>query len=226
MTDHDCEALRIPEIVCDPDPRSRKVDFRTREPLTIAYEHEKIAEVTLHDGVPRNIWAQFETCRNLYLYAWFVYRFYPVAEHQAYACLELALRERYEHEEGFIKYAKDYKGLRGLKLRLGYAVHQGHLKNEGFSLWRQRTKARAQRRTEDELWEKARQEGCTEMTFDPDDYEITDVDRNHDYLRTILETLPDIRNDYAHGSDTLHNGVLYPIKLVSEIINQIYPAPA
>lgn len=223
MTDFECEALRTPETVCKPDPRSQKVDFITREPLLIAYEHDKITAITLHAGVPRNIWAQFETSRNLYLYAWYVYRFYPLAEHQAYACLELALRERYEAEVTAISKTKTKDILHNLKSLLEYAVANEHLKNEGFSLWRRHTEVRAQQRTQNELWEKALQEGRTEMTFDPDDYEITDLDRNHDYLQAILNSIPVLRNDYAHGSNTLHSQVLYTIKLVSEIINQVYP---
>jgi hypothetical protein len=222
--DHECEALRTPEIVCQPDPRSPQEDFFTREALTITYQHEKIAGIALHDGVPRNIWTQFETARNLYLYAWYVYRFYPVAEHQAYACLELALRERYEAEVTAVSNTKAKKTLQGLQSLLEYAIKQGHLKNEGFSLWRQHAEMRARERTQQELWEKARQEGRTEMTFDPDDYKITDVDRNHDYLEAILTSIPALRNDYAHGSNTLRSSVLGKIKLVSEIINQIYPA--
>lgn len=222
MTDYDCEALRTPQIVCQADPRSLKIDLLTREPLTIAYEHEAIAEITLHDGVPRSIWVQFETTRNLYLYAWFVYRFYPVAEHQAYACLELALRERYEAEVTAISKTKAKKTLKSLKSLLEYAAQIGHLKNEGFSLWRDSVVQRAKQRTQDEQWAKTLREGRTQMIYDEEDFEIIDVDRNHDYLQNILNTIPDIRNDYAHGSNSLHSQVWYSIKLVSEIINQIY----
>lgn len=222
MTDYDCETLRMPENVCLPDPRSRKTDFLTGDPLTIGYEHEAITDVTIHNGVPRNIWTQFETARNLYLYAWFVYRFYPVAEHQAYACLELALRERYKAEVTAISKAKAKKILQGMKSLLEYAVQQGHIRNEGFSVWRRRTVQRAKQRTRDDLWARTLQEGRTEMTYDEDAFEIIDVDRNHDYLEIILDTIPKLRNDYAHGSNTLHSQVLYSIVLVSEIINQIY----
>lgn len=222
MTDYVCEALRTPEIVCQADPRSLKIDLLTREPLTIAYEHEAIAEITLHNGVPRSIWVQFETTRNLYLYAWFVYRFYPVAEHQAYACLELALRERYEAEVTAISKTKAKKTLKSLKSLLEYAAQKGHLKNEGFSLWRDSVVQRAKQRTQDEQWAKTLREGRTQMIYDEEDFEIIDVDRNHDYLQNILNTIPDLRNDYAHGSNTLHSQVWYSIKLVSEIINQIY----
>lgn len=73
-----------------------KVDRATgaHQAITLADHHEEISAYALHTGVPQEIVLQFETARNVYLYAWFIYRFYPVAEHQALACLELALRER------------------------------------------------------------------------------------------------------------------------------------
>jgi len=64
--------------------------------MVLADHHELISAYVLHAGVPQEIVLQF--ARNVYLYAWFVYRFYPVAEHQCLACLELALRERLKEE--------------------------------------------------------------------------------------------------------------------------------
>src|SRR2546426_803333 len=97
------EFLRPVEYVCEPDPRSLsfvKMDPCTGEfvPLTIQDYHQAVSQFTLNAKVPEEIVHQFETAKNLYLYAWFVYRFYPVCEHHALACLELALRKRYEHE--------------------------------------------------------------------------------------------------------------------------------
>jgi len=224
ITEADCDALRTPETVLQPDFRSRKTDILTGEPLTIAYEYDAIAKVTLDDRVPRNIRAQFDTSRNLYLYAWFVYRFYPIAEKQAYACLELALRERYAEELAAVSKRKLAETTQGLKPLLTYAVEKGHLKNENFSLWRNQAEMRARQRTEMEIWEKARQEGLDEFVYDPEEFEIKDVDRDHDYLQAIISAIPALRNAYAHGSNTLHDKVLYSMVLVSEIINQIYAA--
>lgn len=53
---------------------------------------------------------------------------------------------------------------------------------------------------------------------------MTDADRNLEYLNFLANYLPEIRNHYAHGTPMLHNQVLITLEVVSEIINQIYPA--
>lgn len=214
--------LRDPNTICIPDARSPKTDFFTNEPLTIAYQYDQVKVVKLHDGVPEDIRVQFETTKNLYLYAWFVYRFYPVAKHHAYACLELALRERFEAEMIAAGEWKREFGP-GLKRLLEHAVSSGVLKDENFSVWQYRTERRAQRRTQDELWEEAQRNGLNEITFDEAQYEIKEVDRDHEYLSILLKTLPWLRNHYAHGTTSLDNQALGKIKLVAEIINQLFP---
>src|SRR4051812_11478494 len=97
--DFDPERLRPAEQVNEADPRSTmfvRIDrvAGTSRPIELADHHEQISALALHAGVPQEILVQYETARNVYLYAWFVYRFYPVAEHHSLACLELALRER------------------------------------------------------------------------------------------------------------------------------------
>ena len=99
----DPERLRPAALVCQPDPRNTglvKVDriSGTIESFNLDDQHEAIAELTLNTSVPADITWQFETARNLYLYAWFVYRFYNVAEQHSLACLELALRDRLKAE--------------------------------------------------------------------------------------------------------------------------------
>jgi len=213
--------LRTPETVCKPDMRSPTTDFLTEQPLTVAYQHSVITEISLHKNVPDDIRIQFETTKNLYLYAWFVYRFYPVAKHHAYTCLELALRERFEAELLLAGEKKREFGP-GFKRLFGYAVKNGYVKNEGFELWRRHTEQRAMRRTESEMWEEAQRSGLNEITFDETQYEIKDEDRDHEYVELLIESLPWLRNHYAHGSTTLDNQALGTIRLVAEIINQIY----
>lgn len=221
MNDHP-DFLRAPSMVCKPDSRTPTTLFLTDQPLTIEHQHRTVVELVLHKNVPDDIRVQFETTKNLYLYAWFVYRFYPVAKHHAYACLELALRERFEIELLAAGEKKREFGP-GLKRLLSYAVESGCLRNENFSVWQHRTERRAQKRTEDEIWEEAKRNGLNEITFDETQYEIKDVDRDHEYLETIIKTLPWLRNHYAHGSKSLDNQALGTMKLVAEIINQIYP---
>ncbi len=97
------EHLRPTSYVCTPDPRNASFVTFDRESgemrsLEVSDYHRAVATHMLNKAVPEDITIHFDTARNLYLYAWFVYRFYPVAEHHALACLELALRERYEKE--------------------------------------------------------------------------------------------------------------------------------
>lgn len=219
--DNHPDYLRTPETVCKPDRRSPTTSFLGNQPLTVAYQHGVIADISLHKNVPDDIRIQFETTKNLYLYAWFVYRFYPVAKHHAYTCLELALRERFEAELLAAGVKKREFGP-GFKQLFKYAVKNGYVKNEGFELWRRQTEQRAKRRSESVMWEEAQRNGLNEITFYETQYEIKDEDRDHEYVELLIESLPWLRNHYAHGSTSLDNQALGTIRLVAEIINQIY----
>lgn len=218
------DSLRTPATVCEPDGRSPKTAIFTGETLTVQYQFEAVVGVVLHQNVPDDLRVQFETTKNLYLYAWFVYRFYPVAELHAYTFLELALRERFEAEMLALKVIRRKREFGPeFKQLLDYAVSSGSLKDENFSVWQHRTVSRAKQRTQDEIWLEARSQGKNEVTYDDELYEIKDVDRDHKYLEIIVETIPKLRNHYAHGSKSLDSQVLGTLRLVAEIINQIYP---
>lgn len=213
--------LRTPETVCNPDIRSPTTAFLTGKPLMVAYQYDRVSNINLHKRVPEDIRIQFETAKNLYLYAWFVYRFYPVADHHAYTCLELALRERFEPE--LVAKEKKREFGPGLKQLLEYAAKNGYLKNENFEVWRRHAEQRAKRRTEEEIWEEATRRGLNEITFhETPPFEIKDEDRDHKYIEPLIEGIPSARNHYAHGSTSLHDHALGTIRLVAEIINQIF----
>ena len=44
------------------------------------------------------------------------------------------------------------------------------------------------------------------------------------YSRSLLDNLPPLRNDLAHGSAMSHPGSLFTLRNCSEIINQIFPS--
>ncbi len=167
----DLERLRPAEYVCEPDPRSTMfvmIDRTngTSRPIELADHHELISAYALHAGVPQEIVLQFETARNVYLYAWFVYRFYPVAEHQSLACLELALRERLKEEIRTGKIKSERPTLRPL---LKYAVDHGLVKNEGFSAWQNHSEINSRHRVEMEKLREASEKNLTEITWDESD---------------------------------------------------------
>lgn len=222
------EFLRTPETICQPDPRSRFFGItHDDEPYggkAFKEHHHRIAAITLHSGVPEDIIMQFETAKNICLYAWFVYRFYPVSESQVYACLELALHERFEKEMLEAGWRKEKHGF-GLRNYLKYAARQGYIRNEDFEVWRHSVWARASERYRAECLAEMKRLDLSEMEIDELKIEIKEEDKNVDYIGTLLESIPYLRNHYAHGSKTLHKEVLGTFRIASEIINKLWPVP-
>jgi len=221
------EFLRPVDEVCEPDPRSTafvKLDRETGDfvPLSIRDQHDAVSGYSLHPKVPEDIVMQFETTKNVYLYAWFVYRFYPVCEHQALACLELALLKRYECEAPK-EYCNKRDGKLYLRGALRYAIDCGYVKHEGFRRWHEAAQRRAMLRYEMEKTDEMYAKGLKQIDFDYSEVTVTDADRNWEYLSFLSDFLPELRNHYAHGTSMLHNQVLTTLEVVSEIINQIYP---
>lgn len=193
--------------------------FRTVE---LRDHHEDISKLTLHAGVPEEIAVLFETARNLYLYAWLVYRFYPVAEQQSFACLELALRDRFKEEIGAGKVGSPNRRPM-FRALLKYAIAQGVVKNEGFQIWHKKGELNALARVQMQKLREMEEKNLAEITWADSDIQVTDEDLRWDYTSVLAEVLPNIRNQYAHGSTNLHNLALGTIQIVREIINQLYP---
>ena len=81
----DCDGLKNLDQVCVADERNNyfvRIDVKTgvEQSLTIADLYESVSEYILIDEVPDKVRIQFDTARNLYLYSWYVYRFYNIAE--------------------------------------------------------------------------------------------------------------------------------------------------
>ena len=212
----DCDFLKPWEQVNEPDNRNSLFNKQ------LADFHQEVALLKLNDTVPRDITIQFETTKNLYLYSWFVYRFYPVSEHHALTCIELALRTRFESEIPKERYPRTEKPM--LTTLLKYAIDIKEIKNEEFSRWQHRTYQNACSRYENSKIQEMHNKGLDQIELNYADVEISDEDRDWSYIEALQEYIPYLRNHYAHGSTTLHNQVLDVIRTASEIINQIYPA--
>lgn len=228
--------LRSADQTCEPDPRSNAVvilDQHGFRPRTIADQQAAVAKYALSEAVPETVRVAFETCKNLYLYAWFVYRFYAVCRTYMYSCLELALKERFgrqlhasalkEQAEKDVRNGTRRRGGRvpqtyeeyrpGLRRLLSFAADEGWIKNEGFEAWRIRNQARAA--------ERARIEG-----FAPENGAQIhgDEDPRADFVATLVKSMPEIRNEFAHGTSALDSSVLCSLRTVYEIISQVYGA--
>lgn len=188
---------------------------------SLAEHHADIARIQLSPHVPTDVVIQFETARNLYLYAWYVYRFYPVAQHQALACLELGLRERLGGSipASYLRRPRDIPTLRPL---LQYVIDSGLVKNEGFRQWREHIQRRAENRYRDEQIAAMIDAEKTSCELRYEDAVPNEQDEDFDYLALLKEFLPRIRNSHAHGSTNLSNQVLGTFELVQEILDQVY----
>jgi hypothetical protein len=72
--------------VWGPDPRMQHQSLDDR----LLY----IAQFVLVKNVPEEVQIHFETGKNIFVYAWHVYRFHMVAEQHILATLEMAVRFR------------------------------------------------------------------------------------------------------------------------------------
>jgi hypothetical protein len=224
----EADSLRTPQNAFDPDPRTKhlvlqdKLSSHIRQ-VTLADQTELISTFALNRNVPNEITIHFETAKNLYLYSWFVFRFYPVAEQQALTTLEYALRL------SFPEFVKDhseknrFKNEPGLKTLIKHAAKSGRIKNELFPshmAWAsQRAKSRFSHLTLNEMVKA----GLDEMEYDDSSIEPNQDDLNHDWIKDFIEHIPALRNDLAHGSPTLHHTVIHTFDVVSSMINMLFP---
>jgi len=225
------DGLRTPQHLYDPDPRNRhfvSVDPETGEtqPLSLSDQYKSVAAYTLSEAVPEDVRILFDTARNLYLYSWVIYRFYNVAEQQAFACLEMALRERLKEEMPLPEEywpRKKRKQPPSLRSMLRYVIDRGYIQNEGFRTWRDRGIIRSRQRHELEKLQEMEERGLESIELDYSEVIVTDEDlQEYDYLSVLLKYIPNARNNYAHGSGILHNQVLHSFEVVSELINQLF----
>jgi len=168
-------------------------DFRERE---IADIHGRLNEIQLAESVPEAIRNHFVTSKHLVLYSWFVYRFIPVAEFHAIASLEYALK---------LKTGKENWGLKRL---LKYAVSEGWVQDNDFEIHR---KAQERNRAQSELLKE-------HLNIEPQ----PTVPIEGQYTSALIESLPHLRNDYAHGSNTLAPQGYLTLIICAEFINKIY----
>lgn len=214
-------ALRDPASAMAPDPRTGM--FADQATLSLAAHHADIARVQLSPAVPEAIAIQFETARNLYLYAWHVYRFYMVAATQALTTLEFGLRERLPAQlpKPYQRLGQKQPMLAGM---LRYAIDQGLVRNDGFRRWHLAAEQRARDRRSLDAIQTMIDEGLERIEIDDDSpVEVAPQDQRWDLVAILSDSLPCLRNQLAHGSPMLTRQVLGTLKLVAETLSQLYP---
>ncbi len=171
-------------------------DYRGK---TLDDHYRVIANIELVEGVPELVANTFTTARHLLLYSWYVYPFIVVAELQAYASLEFALKWRIEDVSG--------SGRWGLRKCMRHAIAQGWFRDEGV-----RGGAHARAGYVDFL----------ESVGLADKEQKLDESDPQAYVKLLAEIFPRDRNELAHGSPRLEPGGYVTLDLVARLINQLY----
>ncbi|HYR09692.1 MAG TPA: hypothetical protein VEQ60_18095 [Longimicrobium sp.] len=176
-------------------------------PIRLAERYESIVDLNLDAAVPENIRSAFNIARNLWVYGWFHYPFYTVASFQAYVALEAALQERWTTDPN-----ASPKPPRGLRRLLSAAVERGWISDVGL-----RAKQDADRRRR-EMRDSLPPPFSEIFAVEPDESDT------QAYVRTVADTLPDIRNSLAHGhSIHMPHHSQRVLVLVSGLLNQLFP---
>ncbi|XYJ85889.1 MAE-28990/MAE-18760-like HEPN domain-containing protein [Cupriavidus necator] len=219
------DALRDGDNITHPDPRNTffgLVDSAGQvRPQELSDHLEAIQPYVLESTVPESVRLHFETAKNLYAYAWFVYRFHAVAEQQALSSLEFALRSRLESRSDS-PIARRSKKSAGLSGWLKEAQTLGLIANSRLRIGDQLARERARTRFEFDQIQKMSKLGVTTITVDPATVQPTEEDLRYDWISAFIDDLPKIRNEYAHGSTMLHPTVLRTFDIACDLINQLF----
>lgn len=187
-----------------PDPRFKHLVMETPTGLRgfqLSDMHARLAEMKLSSTVPDAIRRQFETARNLMLYAWLVFEFQTVAELQAYSTLEFALRERLGNPK-----KKRGDKLVPLMLRdlLAKAVRESVIVADRLPTW--------------ERVQEQRKLHSTEAIVP------LGVGESHaEWLANTIKSIPSAWNRLAHGTPQLYlYQSLHQLALCGDLINELF----
>lgn len=201
------ETLKRAEAVQMPDERSLCWDrLDTGKPVTFQDRYSAVAAVHLNSTVPDGVRSYFATIQNLCVYAWFAYDFYALVVFLSYTLIEMALR---------LRLPITGKDTRGLKNLLEEAVKHGLIHEKAFSHVRLTRQRQAEAiRVNRQL---ARQVGTVFRSSVP----------RNEYLRILLQTLPRLRNAFAHPHGhaiDFPGDALFALRFAAEFINQLFVA--
>jgi len=224
--------VRMRSFIVDDGSGWRHVDQADR--------HRAVARFELLPSVPDDIRVQFDVARNLFMYAWHVYRFHAVAEQQALATLEMALRESliargHLNEHGMLEAPlpppakmslarlKDQRVM--LKMLIRHAAAYDMISNDRLVNKRQWAERMAEQDRSIELIQLMERQGLNEIEVPSEPPALTDAHLKYDWIGSFVNSLPSLRNTYAHGGSQIHATVLRTFDIVSDLINQLYPMP-
>jgi len=195
------EYFKALEEVLMPDPRNEaftKADPSTNNfvPMELDDYHRNLSTISIKEHVPEEVRSYFETIKNVCLYGWFVYPFFTVSIFLSFTAIEMALRTKFEENDPRRRW-----GLRDL-LREG--KKQGWISDEGFPSVQ------------------ARQDYQVQLN---DELGLSLSESVADYTSVLVESLPYLRNSFAHPSSEMILGpgdATSSLRIAAELINQLF----
>lgn len=194
------DTLKSLNTMFEPDSRQlnwwiRNEDDGSVRPMYLEDHHANIRQVTLTDAVPEDIRQHMETAKNLALFSWYVYRFIPVAELQAYSAFEWSLRIRFGIEDN----AKP-----SFRRLLKRAIDEGLLTRSDFRL----------------LSSTSPFQTVTGNAFL--DANLPSASDDEQFMNAFYEGMVGLRNLLAHGSFNLFPDGTTTLKVVALAINALF----
>ena len=211
------EKLKPLDQLTEPDPRQRAfVRFDASSPTgtrptELADRYRPIAELELSPSVPDTVRSAFAVVRNLWLYGWFHWPFYTLAELHAYLCLDMALAIKIASIEGITDPEWRSPSMTAMMKR---AIKERWITDDGIPhAKRSKEAARAVRKG---LPEEMRST-LAESPWDTSDQH---------YCEILLEVIPKIRDKFAHPKSYWHGGpeAFLALEDVHALIEQLFPA--
>jgi hypothetical protein len=194
------------------DEQDGTLQLKTRR-LTAADRHEAVAALELSESVPETVRSAFAVVRNLWLYGWFCWPFYTLAEFHATLCLNMALAIRITREDGITDPNWWVPSIRDMLKR---AIESKWVSDNGIAHV-QRLRERSAR-MRDEL-----PEGFPKELFGASPDLLGETPQR--YCQILLEGLPSERDLFAHPKNYWHGmpgPSLLTIENVHGLIQQLF----
>jgi hypothetical protein len=199
------ETLKRFDDIQKPDERNLYWAFVPKgKQFGFEYRYADVASIRVNPSAPEDVRSYFATLQKLCVYAWFSYDFYALVVSLTYTLIEMALKLRLPR--------KGPDKRRRLKPLLQEAIKQKLINGKAFT----HVKRIRQQEAED-LRLLRRVEKITKSS-----------PPKNDYLAILLESLPKLRNSFAHPKgQSIHfpHDATFALRFAAEFINQLFPMP-
>jgi hypothetical protein len=200
------ETLKRLEDIQKPDERNLYwVFLSTNKQVGVEDRYAAIASISVNASAPEDVRSYFVTLQNLCVYGWFSYDFYALVVFLSYTFIEMALKHR-------LPLRHKGQDKRTLKPLLQEAIKLKLIKAKAFTHIKRMRQEQAQNLR---MFRRVK----TMMK--------SGVPKN-DYLAVLLETLPNLRNSFAHPSgQSIHfpHDATFALRFAADFVNQLFPMP-